>query len=260
MKIFTFTLLLSFLSFASSAQEIKVLTYNIFHGENPQNPGIPNLDEIAHLIIQLQPDVVALQEVDSMTSRTEEIYGEKIDLVAELAKKTGYEGYFAKAMDYAEGGYGEGILVKKGISFSSQQLPTPSDGEARAVAWAKIELNSNHKVYFGATHLCHQFEENRIAQVLAIQEYAEELNLPAIWTGDLNFDPESKAYQTISSKWIDAGAVANDTSATYDSENGKRIDYVFYDSENFELIDYQVLDLLHSDHFPVLVTLKYIKP
>ena len=163
--------------------EFKILTYNIYHGENPDSLGVPNLDNIANLIILLQPEVVALQEVDSMTTRLESIYGKKIDWVAELGKKTGYRSYFADS------------------------LPNP-----------------------------------------------------AFFVGDLNFDPSSEAYQSINSKWSDAGYIANDDTPTFNSPEGKRIDYVWFDSEHFELVKYQVIDVPFSDHYPVLVTLRLIKP
>lgn len=240
--------------------EFRVLSYNIFHGEKPNEVGKPNLDEIANLIILLQPEVVALQEVDSMTTRLEGVYGAKIDWLAELAKKTGYRGYFAKAMDYAEGGYGEGVLVKKALQYSTQALPSPAGGEPRAAAWVKIELKNREELFFGATHLCHQFAENRLAQLAAITSYADSVSKPAFWVGDLNFDPVSEEYKSISSKWSDAGLVANDQSPTYDSENGKRIDYIWYDSARFELVNYQVIDVPFSDHYPILATLRLINP
>ncbi|REG83396.1 endonuclease/exonuclease/phosphatase family protein [Algoriphagus antarcticus] len=257
----TFLLFLSWSVFAQENNpEFKVLTYNIYHGEKPAEPGVPNIDEIANLIISLQPEVVALQEMDSMTTRLAGIYGEKINWVAELGKKTGYKSYFAKAMDYAEGGYGEGVLVKKALDYSTQALPTPAGGEPRAAAWVKIELDNRQELYFGATHLCHQFPENRLAQIAAITQYADSLPKPAFWVGDLNFDPNSEEYKSISTKWSDAGLVANDDSPTYDSEDGKRIDYVWYDLERFELVDYKVIDVPFSDHYPVLVTLRLINP
>jgi endonuclease/exonuclease/phosphatase family metal-dependent hydrolase len=243
-----------------SNSEFTVLTYNIFHGENPNSPGAPNLDEIANLIILLQPEVVAFQEVDSMTNRSESIYGSRINWIAELGKKTGYRSYFAKAMDYDGGGYGEGVLVKKALNYSTLPLPTPAGGEARAAAWVKIELKNRKELYFGATHLCHEFTENRLAQLAALTAYADSLPKPAFWVGDLNFDPDSEEYKSISDKWSDAGYVANNESPTFDSEEGKRIDYIWYDSENFELVSYQVLDSPFSDHFPVLVTLRLLNP
>ncbi|MDF1550331.1 MAG: endonuclease/exonuclease/phosphatase family protein [Bacteroidales bacterium] len=47
-----------------------VLTYNIYHGENPYNPGNANIVDIADVINSYHPDFVALQEVDSMTQRS----------------------------------------------------------------------------------------------------------------------------------------------------------------------------------------------
>jgi len=81
--------------------EIKLMTYNIFHGEQPYNPGNSNLPQIAELINKVNPDLVALQEVDSMTNRSAGINsGVPIDQVMELSRMTGMAGFFGKAIDY----------------------------------------------------------------------------------------------------------------------------------------------------------------
>ncbi|WPR76438.1 endonuclease/exonuclease/phosphatase family protein [Algoriphagus sp. NG3] len=256
-----FLLCMCFHSFSQEKKtEFTVLSYNIYHGEKPDSAGIPNLEEIANLIILLQPEVVALQEVDSMTTRLEGIYGEKINWVEELGKKTGYSSYFAKAMDYAEGGYGEGVLVKKALDYNTQLLPTPAGGEPRAAAWVKIELRDREELYFGATHLCHQYADNRLAQLKAITRFADSLSKPAFWVGDLNFDPTSDEYKSINSKWTDAGLAADNDAPTFDSPEGKRIDYIWFDSGHFELVDYKVIDVPFSDHYPVLVKLSVLNP
>ncbi|MDI1322724.1 MAG: endonuclease/exonuclease/phosphatase family protein [Algoriphagus sp.] len=237
---------------------IKILSYNIYHGENPNQPGKSNLDDIANLIIQVQPEVIALQEIDSMTVRTDTLFGTRVNLIAELIKRTGYRGYFGKAMNYDEGGYGVGLLVKKGSGYKTQKLPTPAGGEPRAAAWVKAELKSLKEVYFASTHFSNDTSVNRLAQLKDLISYADTLSLPTFFAGDLNFDPESEEYKSIPSNWKDAGLVAGDTTATYAGETGKRIDYVWYDSDAFELVEYKVIDLPHSDHFPVLVTLRLI--
>lgn len=238
-------------------ETIKILSYNIYHGENPYHAGEANIDQIANLISELQPDLIALQEVDSMTTRTAKVYGSKVDLVQKLAKLTGYSGYFAKAMDYAEGGYGEGVLVKGNGTFETQNLPLPAGGEPRAAAWVTYTLPSGKEIAFAGTHLCHQFEENRIAQVEAVSQRAKKEKLPTIWAGDLNFRPDSEAYKSIKGSWKDAGELPTPYSPTYgSSEDGARIDYVWFDSSKFTLLNYQVLNVTHSDHYPVLVTLQ----
>jgi endonuclease/exonuclease/phosphatase family metal-dependent hydrolase len=259
-KVISFLLVIVLVSHNVMAQKdpnlIKILSYNIFHGENPNQPGKPNLDEIADLILQVQPTVIALQEIDSMTARTSNIYGEKINLTNELLKRTGYSGYFGKAMDYDGGGYGVGLMVKKGSDYKTQTLPSPEGGEPRVAAWVKAESKTTQEFYFASTHFSSENSENRLAQLKELISYAETLSLPVFIAGDLNFDPESEEYKNISTKWKDAGMVAGDTTATYAGETGKRIDYVLYNSEDFELVEYKVLNLPYSDHFPVLVTLR----
>lgn len=73
--------------------ELKILSYNIFHGEDPYNEGSLTIHNIADLINKHQPDVVFLQEVDSMTLRSQSVYGAKIDFMDSLAKLTNMNGY-----------------------------------------------------------------------------------------------------------------------------------------------------------------------
>ena len=259
MKQFLLSLIAScVLVFPLCAQDIKILTYNILHGERPDLPNEANLEEVADLLIQLQPDVVALQEVDSMTSRSARVYGEPIDYVCKLGQQAGLKSYFAKAMNYDGGGYGEGVLVKKGSEFQTMSLPNPAGGEPRAIAWVKAALDTSEEFYFGATHLCHQFEANRIAQVQSILSAADELGGPVIFAGDLNFPPGSVEYGQIPDHWKEAGAVAGNHQNTYGTaQTGGRIDYIWYDSRKFELLEYKVLDYITlSDHYPVWAVLR----
>ena len=248
------------LALSATAQDIKILTYNVYHGERPDMPGTPNFEAIANLLIQQQPEVIALQEVDSMTLRSAAIYGEKLNFIGKLARETGYKGYFGKAMDFEEGGYGEGLLVKKGSKYHTLPLPNPAGGEPRSMAWVKAELKTLEEFYFGGTHLCHEFEENRIAQLDSILAYADSLDRPVIWVGDLNFEPGSLEYQRIPSHWKEAGAMSDTTQVTYGTpQNGARIDYIWYDSRKFELIEYKVLPVPYSDHYPVWAVLRLKK-
>jgi endonuclease/exonuclease/phosphatase family metal-dependent hydrolase len=241
----------------TSAQEIKVLTYNIFHGESPVHPGTSNLREIQELIKALKPDFIALQEVDSLTGRSRRIYGKEQDFIQLFEKGTGLKGYFGKAMDYDGGGYGEGLLVKNGSSFQNQLLPNPAGGEPRAIAWITSRMKNRREITFGGTHLCHQFTSNRLAQLETILSQAEKFKNPVIWVGDLNFTPDSEEYKSIPKRWTEAGKASGNLQNTYGTaEKGGRIDYIWYDSEQFELIKYEVMQVPYSDHFPVLAVLK----
>src|SRR3990172_3828554 len=85
---------------AAEPLRVRVLTYNIHHGEGTD--GRIDLARIAAVIQRLAPDVVALQEVDKLTSRSE-----GVDQAAELGRLTKLHAAFGKAMDYAGGEYGQ---------------------------------------------------------------------------------------------------------------------------------------------------------
>ena len=254
-------LFVSFLLIGKSyGQDIKILTYNIFHGESPTAPGSPNFEKISDLFVMTQPEVIALQEVDSLTGRHYRLYPDSVDIIKKFIRETGYRGYFGKAMDYDGGGYGEGLLVKKGSKYHTLKLPNPAGGEPRAMAWVKAELKTLEEFYFGGTHLCHEFAENRKAQLDSILSYAETLDKPVIWAGDLNFEADSEEYRSIPSHWKEAGAEANNLQNTYGKpSDGARIDYIWYDSRKFELVEYKVIDVPYSDHYPVWAVLRMKK-
>ena len=75
---------------------LRVLTYNIHHGEGVD--GKLDLKRIAQVITSVDPDLVALQEVDRGTRRTQEI-----DQPAELAQLTKMHVVFGGNIRYQGG-------------------------------------------------------------------------------------------------------------------------------------------------------------
>ncbi|ERM83879.1 hypothetical protein P872_01070 [Rhodonellum psychrophilum GCM71 = DSM 17998] len=255
------------LVFAASAQDsskeilLTVMSYNIYHGESAYSPGNSNIQKIAALINAVNPDFVALQEVDSMTNRTMGFNaGIKKDLMKELGELTGMSAYFAKAIDFSDGGYGEGLLSMFPAVFESHALPTPKGGEGRSLALAHVELPGGQKISFAGTHLCHEFEENRAAQTLAIGELLGNLPHPSILAGDLNFNPSEKPYSILSDQFLDAAEKFGNPSATYSSQDPKdRIDYVWLSKNSrWEIVEVRVIPVDYSDHFPIVVVVKLI--
>jgi len=86
-------------STASTPIRLHVVTYNIHHGEGTD--GRIDLERIAALLSSMQPDLVALQEVDRNTIRTG-----RVDQFEMLERLTGMRGAFGKAMDFDGGSYG----------------------------------------------------------------------------------------------------------------------------------------------------------
>ena len=108
-----------------STRLIRVMTYNIYHGETMNKDF--NLNLISDIIKSADPDIVALQEVDFKTNRAK-----KMDLATELGYLTGLAPLFGKAMKYDGGEYGEGILSK--FSFNrTKNNPLPYSPEMNHV-------------------------------------------------------------------------------------------------------------------------------
>lgn len=252
----TFLLLIPFLL---KSQEIKVMTYNIYHGEKNYDRGNSNLQEIARVINTYKPDFVAMQEVDSMTNRTKSFNnGIAKDLVQELAGLTGMYGYFGKAMDFSNGGYGEGILSRFPSTPKTYNLVTPKGGEGRALITIEHTFPNGKKIVFGGTHLCHEFEENRNAQISEVAEIATNLNLPVVIGGDFNITPDTKAYDIITTKLDDAAAKFGTPELTFPYTDPRiRLDYIFLNKGTaWKVKNVQVIKNDASDHMPVLITLE----
>ncbi|MFD2920154.1 endonuclease/exonuclease/phosphatase family protein [Terrimonas rubra] len=243
----------------TAQQRIKVLTFNIYHGEAHYERGTSNLQKIAAVINEHQPDFVAMQEVDSMTNRTARFNnGQRIDIVKELAALTKMNGYFAKAIDYDNGGYGEGVLTKKPATVTRYALPIPKGGEGRAMLQVQQKLANGRTIVFAGNHLCHEFDVNRIDQIKTVDSITQKSAYPVILAGDWNFVPGSAEYAIITKNFKDAAVVKGKPEATFPYTAPKiRLDMVFLSNNaKWKVIDVAVLKNDASDHMPVLVTLE----
>lgn len=248
-----------FLNVDAFAQEIKVMTFNIFHGEVNGTQGKSNLQQVAELINQYQPDFVALQEVDSMTNRSASLNnGVRKELVQELARLTGLYGYFGKAIDFSNGGYGEGILSRFPAQSQRFDLPTPEGGENRALLVVEHCYPNGQKIIFCGTHFCHEYAKNQEAQAEALCDLLEKENVPVIVAGDFNVRPDSKPYSVIVKAFIDVAVQNGNPKNTIPSDNPlHRIDYIFVSkNDNWVIKDVLAIQSDASDHLPVLAILE----
>lgn len=245
---------------ACAPATLKVMTYNIYHGEHPVTE-TSNLEGVAELIRAERPDFVALQEVDSLTGRSAALNGDTpLDQVKKLAMLTGMHGYFGKAIDYDGGGYGEGLLTRTPVRTRRVMLPTPSGGEKRALLVATARLSGGTEFTFAGTHLCHQYPENRLAQVRKINEVFADRDGAAVLAGDLNFTQGSEPYDALKQQWVDAAVRAGSPAPTFSHKHpSRRIDYLFLSPEmlrQFEIVEVRVPAVGHSDHRPVVMTFR----
>lgn len=233
---------------------ISVLTYNIYHGADAN--GNSNLDAVAGIINSLGPDLVALQEVDNKTTRAK-----GLDLTAELSQRTGMQGVFGKAMDYAGGGYGEAVLTRHPIIYTKNNLlPHTPKTEPRAALEIQIELPTGERIVFVGTHLDHlRDQNNRMNQSRRIKELYENYGLPIILAGDINAVPGSDPINLLCKQW--SYASQDDPQPTIPSVRPRRkIDYIMYKpKDRWKVIEVRVIDeKVASDHCPVFSVLELL--
>ena len=237
---------------------VKVLTFNIYHGETYyRDQGLPyqsNLEAVADVINALNPDLVALQEVDFKTNRAK-----GLDLVTELGLKTRMAPLFGKAMPYDGGEYGEGILSRYTF-FSTQNyaLGASPGKEPRAALSVIIELPCGEKVRFVGTHLDHTSDEERLSQVKQLSQQLNGNDIPTILAGDLNALPESEPMQTLFKNWKPS---STDNAPTIPSTSpSQKIDYILYGpAARWRVLESRVIEeKIASDHNPVFAVFELL--
>jgi len=216
-----------------------------------------DLDYIANVIRDSEPDLVALQEVDFLTKRAR-----GYDLATELGWRLRMVPLFARAMDYDGGEYGEAILSRYSfISTRNVPLPFTEGREPRAAVEIITVLPSGDTIAFIGTHLDHTGEDtDRVLQVKMINDVLAKGRYPSILAGDLNAVPGSIPIGILEQLW--SAAYDRDAPApTYPSGDPiKKIDYVmFRPAERWRVISAEVIqDSVASDHCAYLVVLELL--
>ena len=240
---------------------LRAMTYNIHHAQGSDD--VLNLQRIADAIRDSKVQVVELQEVDRHWSARSDF----VDQAAWLARELGMHYVYGANLDLApleadqpRRQYGTAILSEYPILDSGNTLlPRPAGGEQRGLREALIIVHGVPvRVY--NTHLQHNSQLERTAQVRAIIEHIGDQEEPTILMGDLNArpgDPElAPLYAQFSDAWLVAGEGPGHTIST--TNPTARIDYVFV-SRDIAVVDATVPDnertRVASDHFPVIADL-----
>ena len=156
---------------------LRLMTYNIKNATGMD--GVCDFQRIANVINNASPDVVAVQEVDSVTNRSNQKY-----VLGEIAERTQMYACFAPAIDYDGGKYGIGLLSKK-APVHLQTIALPGREEARALILAEFE-----DYIYCCTHLS-LTEEDRMKSLEILKTFAASYKKPLFLAGDMNAEPES---------------------------------------------------------------------
>ena len=183
-------------SLPAETNGLRVLTYNIHIGRGLD--GRYDLARIARVIREADADLVALQEVDRGTRRSQ---GD--DQAAELARLLpGYTPFFAQAMPHDGGSYGVCVLSRLPVQ-STRAVSLPGGGGCGPRAAAVLEVSfAGAPLTFVGTHLENANREMRLRQAQAL-EAAVPLapDARAILAGDFNAPPDQAALAPLTNRW-----------------------------------------------------------
>lgn len=247
-------LLLNILSagvFVATAQEYKVMTYNVHHCNPPALKGIIATDSIASVIQKSGADIVLLQEIDYKSNR---VNGE--DQPMELSRKSGLQYYrFFKAIEIPGGEYGVMILSRYPITSStSYPLPAIEKGEQRVIGIVGIKPEGQKEICVACTHLDlpKGIREAQVAFIDSLLGKKERL----IFGGDFNASPESPEMKYLRERYISTSETFQNTFPNINPD--ACIDYIFTGrAKSTKILSHKILDNIpHSDHLPVLVEIR----
>lgn len=219
---------------------LKVMTYNVRHCAGMDL--VLDYDRTAAVIAMQQPDVVALQELDSMTGRSEHRYQ-----LGELARRTQYYPVFGSTIDYDGGKYGVGILTRE-TPLSAKRIPLPGE-EPRVLLVVELQ-----EYVIACTHLDLE-EKQRLASIPLILEEAQRWQKPFILAGDWNDTPGSELLQEMTKHFT----ILSDSEASYPADEPQEcLDYVaLFKGHSVETLESSVVDEPEaSDHRPVVLKVK----
>ena len=220
---------------------IRILTYNIRNCIGMD--GKTDFDRVADVIKAINPHVVALQEVDSVTRRMDDA-----DVLKILAEKTGMYYRYGPAISFQGGKYGNGVLSKE-KPFGYSYIPLPGRQERRSLL--KVEFDDF--ILYG-THLNNRYAGDRHGSVMIIDYEVKGSGKPVILAGDINDTPGSRTLELLSESWVQLSG--NEYTFPSDSPD-KCIDYIFGFKPNgfeYRVVKQEVVnEPVASDHLPVFV-------
>ncbi len=236
---------------------IRLATYNTHRcegWETQTNVDRANYNNTAKVISLIDPDVIALQELDKFTT------WHPHDQLQELADRTGMKPYYCKTIDYRGGDYGIGILSKR------EPLRTVS-GDLPGTEARKFFLAEFDDYIFIATHLCHLETTNRAQSVEIINAYIAanyaSYTKPIFLAGDFNeSNMSSEMMVKLKEKWE---IISTSSNTFMNTATPKRIDYIVLYKGNEAACEvlgtavpsYDEINVNKvSDHLPVLVDIK----
>ncbi|WP_418277573.1 endonuclease/exonuclease/phosphatase family protein [Isoptericola jiangsuensis] len=233
------------------AGTLRVLSWNVHYGVS-SDPSV-RLDEMADVVTSSGADVVVLQEASRGW-----VLGGGADVASYLARATGRELAWSAAADRQ---FGNALLWDPArvdlTDLDRIELPYGTGPQQRSVLAATVTVDGT-PVRLVTTHLQHREDNHatRLAQLDAIFA-AEPPTGPYVLAGDLNAEPGWAEITAITDEGLVSAqdAVGDPAALTSPSVVPRyRVDWIF-STPDLPATAFEVLDVVDSDHRPLLATL-----
>jgi endonuclease/exonuclease/phosphatase family metal-dependent hydrolase len=231
---------------------VRLMSWNLMYGRDPVRGDI-DLEAIADVVEQVDPDVLALQEVGRGWP-----IGGGVDMLSWLARRLRMDYEWAPA---ANGQFGNAVLTRMAYSDPEVgRLPYGQGPMERSYLATTLRLAGGGELHLIDTHLQHRTENTptRLAQTETLLEFWDGAPRTVI-AGDFNFWPswpEAGVWEAagfVSAQDV-TGHGAEFTVPSYDPDN--RVDWIF-GTPDLAFSDFAILDqVTASDHFPLVVTVQ----
>lgn len=230
------------------AETLKVVSYNIRHGQGTD--GKIDLERLAKIIEKENPDLVALQEVDKNCKRSG-----NVDQAAELGRLLKMEHAFGKFMGYQGGEYGMAVLSRFSIAkVVRHQLP--EGAEPRCALEVKVTPKGwSEPLSFIGIHLDWTKGNFRPKQVAKLVD----LKGAVILAGDFNAERGSATLKILGdSGWKILREISINTFPA--EKPTHEIDFfIGRGLPEFTYIERVIEEKVASDHRPITAEISFLK-
>ena len=251
---------------SSPGEVLRVATLNIAHGRkdsanqlmNGEETFRKNLDDVAVVLMDKKPHVVALQEADAVST-----WSGKFDHVAYLAAKAGYpwrvHAINADSWLYS---YGTALLTGLPINESIEHTfepspPTLDKGFVLAsIEWKPDNETRSRTIDFISVHLDFSRKAVREQQIDEMIELLLSRSNPTIILGDFNSEwfAEASVIKELMQK--SRFAAYKPDAPGYNTYKDMRLDWILI-SNNMEFVSYNVLPDILSDHAMIVAEIRF---
>jgi len=235
----------------SQVEGLRVVSYNIKHGRG--NDNVVDLERTARVLRALSPDIVGLQEVDDLATRSG-----GVPQADRLGQLLGLHHAFGRFMDFQGGAYGMAILSRHPI-VRTESVRLPDGNEPRVALAVDVLLPGDRRITIVNVHFDWVGDDGfRFAQAMALTTYLDALKTPYVLLGDFNDEPESRTLALFKRRATEARKPEGDRLTFSSTEPTKEIDFIFTaPAAAWRAREVRVItEPVASDHRPLLAVLE----